>query len=217
MRPVDFCQDDSPFYIATNTNKLFDTTKDKWFKKQPVGANKIKTFMKRMAATLDGSEAKGLSNHSARKFLVQKLSDSDVPPTEIIQISGHKNVSSVNSYSHVNTKKHKIISAMITSDENQEQEEPTRKKNKTPNATTTESRSGSSNATSTRTNIPAGMSNNIQNEPNWNLGFDLNNLPHSNPMNQINPTISSDVRSVIPVLGNVYFPVFNINIHNYHK
>ena len=64
----------------------------------------------------------GDPSSSARKFLVQKLSDSDVPPTEIIQISGHKYVSSVNSYSHINTKKHKRISAMITSDENQKQE-----------------------------------------------------------------------------------------------
>ena len=35
---------------------------------------------------------KKLVNHSTRKHLVQKLVDNDIPPNEIIQITGHKNV-----------------------------------------------------------------------------------------------------------------------------
>ena len=40
-----------------------------------------------------------LTNHSARKRFVQKLVSSDVQPTEIIQITGHRNIQSVNNYS----------------------------------------------------------------------------------------------------------------------
>ena len=108
LRPKDYCNEDDPFYIATNTSKLFNKSSDKWFKKQPVGVNKIKSFMKRMSTTLNGSDAKGLSNHSARKYLIQKLTDSNIPPTDIVQISGHKNISSVNSYSHLNKKSTKL-------------------------------------------------------------------------------------------------------------
>lgn len=42
---------------------------------------------------------KKLVNHSTRKHLVQKLVDNDIPPNEIIQITGHKNVTSLNNYS----------------------------------------------------------------------------------------------------------------------
>ena len=42
---------------------------------------------------------KRLTKHSARKHLVQKLSDHAVPTTHIMQNTGHKNVQSVNNYS----------------------------------------------------------------------------------------------------------------------
>jgi hypothetical protein len=38
---------------------------------------------------------KRLTNHSARKYLVQKLKDNNVEDTDIMQISGHKSVQSV--------------------------------------------------------------------------------------------------------------------------
>jgi integrase len=42
---------------------------------------------------------KRLTNHSARKYLVQKLKDNNVENTDIMQISGHKSVQSVRNYS----------------------------------------------------------------------------------------------------------------------
>ena len=40
---------------------------------------------------------KRITNHSARKTLVQKLQDNNIPPTQItVQITGHKNLQSVN-------------------------------------------------------------------------------------------------------------------------
>jgi hypothetical protein len=44
---------------------------------------------------------KRITNHSARKYLVQKLRDNEVQSTDIMQISGHKNINSVNSYSSI--------------------------------------------------------------------------------------------------------------------
>ena len=51
-----------------------------------------------------GLENKRLTNHSAHKHLVQKLNDNEIPPTQIMQITGHRNVNSVNNYSPLSEK-----------------------------------------------------------------------------------------------------------------
>ena len=51
-----------------------------------------------------GLENKRLTNHSARKHLVQKLNDNKIPPTQTMQITGHRNVNSVNNYSSLSDK-----------------------------------------------------------------------------------------------------------------
>lgn len=56
-----------------------------------MGVNKIKSLMKTTAEKA-GLDAKNLTNHSGRKRMIQKLNDEGVPPTHIMQISGHKNV-----------------------------------------------------------------------------------------------------------------------------
>ena len=38
------------------------------------------------------------TNHSGRKTLVKKLQDNNVPPNQIVQVTGHKNLQSVNYY-----------------------------------------------------------------------------------------------------------------------
>ena len=57
----------------------------------------------------------GKTNHSGRKTLVQKLQDSGVPPNQIIQITGHKNVQSVNNYSSLREKQMESISRILSS------------------------------------------------------------------------------------------------------
>ncbi|XP_060081177.1 transcriptional regulator QRICH1-like [Ylistrum balloti] len=87
-RPVGYSGPSDPFYLAT---KQMPSQNDKtWLKKQPVGVNKLCTMMQRMVKSSGITTEKRLSNHSARKYLVQKLSDSNI----IMQISGHKNISS---------------------------------------------------------------------------------------------------------------------------
>ena len=62
--------------------------------------------MKTMAQKA-GLENQRLTNHSARKRLVQTLNDNDIPPTHIMQVSDHKNVQTINNYSHVSVQQQK--------------------------------------------------------------------------------------------------------------
>ena len=95
--PDDLKTPDSPFYLAINhTTKAINT--NPWFKSAPMRVNKLMSLMKTMAEKA-GLDAKHLTNHSGRKRMIQKLNDEDVPPTHIMQISGHKNVQSLNNYS----------------------------------------------------------------------------------------------------------------------
>lgn len=61
-----------------------------------------------------GLDAKNLTNHSGRKRMIQKLSDQGVPPTHIMQISGHKNVQSLNNYSTLSERQQTNKSLMQT-------------------------------------------------------------------------------------------------------
>ncbi len=52
--------------------------------------------MKRMAKTAGLSGGK--INHSARKSMVTCLTKNNIPETQITQLTGHKNLQSLNSY-----------------------------------------------------------------------------------------------------------------------
>ena len=106
MRPNGMSQHESPFYLAINN--IQPGSMRPWFKSSPMGINKLNSLMKVMANKA-GLKSSNLTNHSVRKRLVQKLVSSDVPPTEIMQITGHKNVQSINNYSTLcETKKRKL-------------------------------------------------------------------------------------------------------------
>ena len=61
-----------------------------------------------------GLEGKKLTNTSSRKYLVQKLKENNVPPTDIMQITGHKNVQSINNYSHMSNKQQEACSTYLS-------------------------------------------------------------------------------------------------------
>ena len=58
---------------------------------------------------------KRLTNHSARQYLLQKLRENNVEGTDTMQISGHKNVASINNYSTLSEETHKKISNILRS------------------------------------------------------------------------------------------------------
>ena len=104
-RPESMKTDDSPFYLALNNIQPSSLSVKPWYKVQPIGVNKLSSLLKDMVneARL-GLENKRLTNHSARKHLVQKLNDNEIPPIQIMQITGHRNVNSVNNYSSLSDK-----------------------------------------------------------------------------------------------------------------
>ena len=65
-----------------------------------MAVNKLNSLRKTMVNKSGLDEKRRLTNHNARKTVIQKPNDSNVPPTHIMQLSGHRNVLSVN-YSSV--------------------------------------------------------------------------------------------------------------------
>ncbi|XP_071108325.1 uncharacterized protein KIAA1958-like [Haliotis cracherodii] len=110
-RPPASCTSDSPFFLAINNNRKEQSY---WYKNAPLGVNKLYGIMKAMTEGADIADDKRLTPYSMRKHLVQKLTDSGVSPNDIIQISGHKNVNSINNYSSMNTEKQKGISRILS-------------------------------------------------------------------------------------------------------
>ncbi|CAH3191091.1 unnamed protein product [Porites evermanni] len=111
-RPENMMADDSPFYLGINHTKT-DGSKKHWFKSAPMGVNKLNTLMKTMASKANINNER-LTNHSARKHMIQKLNDSEIPPTHIMQLSGHKNVQSITNYSSLNLNQQKNISGILS-------------------------------------------------------------------------------------------------------
>ena len=111
-RPDDLKTPDSPFYLAINHTTKAVNTKP-WFKSAPMGVNKLKSLMK-TTAEIAGLDGKHLTNHSGRKRMIPKMNDQGVPPTHIMQISGHKNVQSLNNYSTLSERQQKNISNILS-------------------------------------------------------------------------------------------------------
>jgi len=53
-------------------------------------------------------------NHSGRKTVIQTLVNNNVPPTDIMQLSGHKNVQTITSYSTLSQKQQLNMSHTLT-------------------------------------------------------------------------------------------------------
>ena len=111
-RPENMLSDDAPFYLAVSHTRKKDSTK-KWFKSAPVGSNKLNTVMKTMASKANLNNER-LTNHSALKHMIQKLNDHELPPTHIMQLSGHRNVQSITNYSGLNLNQQKNMSGILS-------------------------------------------------------------------------------------------------------
>jgi len=109
LRPPDFCLPESPLYLQEASN-LTDML---WYKRQPVGKEKLGKFMKTMAksAGLQGN----ITNHSARKTMCARLISQNVTPTHVAQLSGHKNLKSLDSYTTASTEQQKRMSTILSS------------------------------------------------------------------------------------------------------
>ena len=71
-------------------------------------------MVKNMLAGSQVHSDKKLVNHSTKKHLVQKLLDNNIPPNKIVEIAGHKNVSSLNNYSAISGRRQQHISTVLS-------------------------------------------------------------------------------------------------------
>ena len=94
QRPAEMNSDDIPFYLAVNNLKKLESLSNKaWFKKAPAK----------------------FTNHSGWKAMMQTLINQNFPPTDIIQLSGYKNLQSVTHYSTVNDSQQMEMSRTLSS------------------------------------------------------------------------------------------------------
>ena len=95
-RPTEMNDSDAPVYLAVNNCTKQESSKP-WFKKSAVGQNKLNSLMRKMAEK--AGLGPNVTNHSGRKTMIQTLTNNDIPATDIIQLSGRKNLQSVTNYS----------------------------------------------------------------------------------------------------------------------
>ena len=102
---------DAPFYLGVNhTTKNSDKS---WFKANAMGVKKLNSLMNTMAED-PGLDNAHLTNYSARKRTNQTLNDKYIPSSHIMQLSGHKNVQSINNYSYVSKEQQKSMSRILS-------------------------------------------------------------------------------------------------------
>ncbi|CAG2255616.1 unnamed protein product [Mytilus edulis] len=108
-RPEDMVADDCPFYLGFSRQIKDDGV---WFSRQALGKNTLSSFVKKMCE--DGGIQGRKTNHSVRKTTITALVHEDIPDTRIMQLSGHKNVQSINSYSSASIEQQKEMSNILS-------------------------------------------------------------------------------------------------------
>ncbi|KAH3697825.1 hypothetical protein DPMN_085335 [Dreissena polymorpha] len=56
---------------------------------------------------------KRITNHSVRKFLIQKLRNANIAPTETMAITGHTNVQSISNCSNISVEQQQKCSCSV--------------------------------------------------------------------------------------------------------
>ena len=108
-------RNNGPFYLAVIDNPATNI----WFKVSPMGANSINNIMKNMKLKSPLSNStKRLTNHSARKTVVKKLKNAQVPRSEIVGITGHANEAGLDDYDSGDEFQQRKISFAIDGNKN---------------------------------------------------------------------------------------------------
>ena len=113
-RPLDFSGPEDPFYFVPRTIPLDDSRSARWFLKQKIGQKKLSSIVKTMKEKASLDPNKHLTNHSPRKYLVEKMHTYNIEGKDIMQISGHKNIAPINSYSTISENKQREISNILS-------------------------------------------------------------------------------------------------------
>ena len=109
-RPAEMNNADSPFYLAINYRRRADNSI--WYLKTPLGKNEIGKFMK-VAAQTAGLQG-NITNQSVRKTCISRLMDAEVPVNYVAQLSGHKNLKSLDSYKAASVEHQRKMSLILS-------------------------------------------------------------------------------------------------------
>ena len=134
-RPEDTNKPDSPFYLAINhRRKPEDST---WYMRAPLGKNGIGKMLKTAAARagLQGN----VTNHSVRKTSISRLMDADIPVNYVAQLSGHKNLKSLDSYKSASVSHQRKMSLVLSRTSQQQSTRSSTMPTSTATVSTTES------------------------------------------------------------------------------
>ena len=101
----------APFFLAVNHSRA--PGNPIWYNRAPLGKNKIGEFLTRAAknAGLPGN----VTNHSVRKTCISRLMDAEVPVNYVAQLSGHKNLKSLDSYKTASDEQQPKMSLVLSS------------------------------------------------------------------------------------------------------
>jgi hypothetical protein len=112
QRPESTKTPESRFYLCANPKfGKSCPSGNRWFLDIPIGKNSLGSIAKRMSEQANFSARH--TNHSGRKTSITNLLDAGCPPTEVAQLSGHKNLMSLNSYHSVSINKQQSMSTII--------------------------------------------------------------------------------------------------------
>jgi hypothetical protein len=87
---------------------------DIWFTNAPIGKNTLGNIAKTMFAST-GLKYDRKTNHSGRKTAIQNLLYAGIAPTDVQQLSGHRNVQSLNAYSTLSSDQQHKLSTILSS------------------------------------------------------------------------------------------------------
>ena len=103
-------QPDSLFFLAINHRR--QPSSEIWYSKAALGKNEIGKFLSKAAkaAKLPGN----ITNHSVRKTCISRLMDADILENVVAQLSGHKNLKSLDSYKSASTAHQRKMSLVLS-------------------------------------------------------------------------------------------------------
>ncbi len=116
LRPAESKELDSPFFLQILPDSCVSS--GTWYHNRPMGHNAIGNMLSGAKIVLgDNSKTSRskVSNHTARKTSISTLLDHDIHPLHVQQLSGHKNIESLNSYHSASLRKQKEMSDVLNS------------------------------------------------------------------------------------------------------
>ena len=101
------------FYLSIKRNRRLND--NIWFKTQPMGENTISNMMKTTVAATNLEEShKKFTNHSPRKTTVSKLKKANVKRSDIVKVTGHRSVQSLDDYDEADEEEQRRLSSAIS-------------------------------------------------------------------------------------------------------